>query len=437
MKTDNMKKYLVLSLLIFTSFLACSNKDDVDKVIDHKIPIDIEKPKEAEKPIQMWIDAHANLTRFAEKSGITSYLKKMKETGFNEVYLDVKPGIGYAMYDSDILPPLTKWDDITVERDWDYLAYWIEEAEKFDIKVIASLSLLGFGYTKAKEGLIFDSNKWDGKTQCEMLNNNPNNLVDIRNQPSVDFAMLNPALPEVQTFIISIVEEIATKYPRLKGICLDYCRYYGPNYGFSDASISAFEAHIGETLTSRNQIITKTGGIGPLYKHWIEFRSMSVTNLVTNLRSKVKSVNPDLEFHFWASADWASRYTVGQNWASKKYKPRVGSVYTDSYYKTGFADQLDVFVLGAYTEHVWIKDYPNSVWTIENFVTTYSNFTMGDCKVSGSFATYGYINRDDDLSDVVYLILKNTDGLMVFDITHVVNFNQWAAIKDGIDRVYK
>lgn len=75
----------------------CENK--------HEIPIDIEKPDIVMKPIQMWIDAHANLSRFSQKSSITSYLKKMKETGFNEVYVDVKPGIGYALYNSDILPP--------------------------------------------------------------------------------------------------------------------------------------------------------------------------------------------------------------------------------------------------------------------------------------------------------------------------------------------
>lgn len=434
-----MKIFLILLLILSTASLACSKKDEVNTNTENEIPIDIEKPTIVDKPIQMWIDAHANLSRFSQKSNITSYLKKMKETGFNEVYVDVKPGIGYALYDSDILPALTKWGDETIERDWDYLSYWIEEAEQLDMKVIASISVLGFGYTKSREGVIYDDDRWDGKTQMEMPDsNNPDKIIDMRDQTNVDAVMLNPAIPEVQTFVISIIEEIATKYPELKGICLDYCRWYGGNYGFGDASLSAFEAYSGHTVTDNNQIITSSGGIGPLYNHWIEFRTMTITSFITNIRSKVKSVNSDLELHLWASADWRSRYSVGQNWASKKYKPTGSSeIYTETYSKTGFADQIDVFSLGAYADHVWIAENPNSVWSVENFVTAYSDITMGDCDVYGSIASYAYGNNRADISDAVYLCLKNTDGLMVFEISHVINSNQWSAIKDGISRVYK
>lgn len=435
-----MKNYLFLLLIFSCSLFACSSDDDNNNYGDgSEIPIDIDRPSEDVKPIQMWIDAHANFSRFAEKASITSYLEKMRETGFNEVYVDVKPGIGYALYDSDILPQLTKWGTETVNRDWDYLAYWIEEAERLDMKVIASISTLGFGATKTKEGLIYDSSQWDGKTQVEMPDSsNPENLVDMRDQTDVDAAMLNPSIPEVQSFVISIIEEIATKYPKLKGICLDYCRWYGGNYGFGDTTISAFEAYSGQKVTSNNDIITDSGGIGSLYKYWIEFRSMTITNLITNIRSKIKSINPDLELHLWASAHWTSRYSVGQNWASKNYTPTGNSsIYTDTYNKTGFADQIDVFSLGAYADAVWKTEAPNSDWSVENFVTTYSNYTMGDCDVYGSFASYAYGNKATSVSDAVYLCLKNTDGLMVFEISHVINNSQWNAIKDGIDRVYK
>ncbi|WP_019541445.1 family 10 glycosylhydrolase [Proteiniphilum acetatigenes] len=431
-----MRQLLFIFLFTFSFFSSCSNNDyknSRDKKED-KIPTDIEKPAEATKPIQMWIDAHANFSRFANKENITSYMEKMKETGFNEVYVDVKPGIGYALYDSDILPQLTKWDNETVDRDWDYLAFWIEEAERLDMKVIASLSVMGFGYTKTKEGLIYDSDRWNGKTQVEMPDNNPDNLVDIRDQTNVDAAMLNPSLPEVQSFIISIIEEIVTKYPDLKGLCLDYCRWYGGNYGFSDATIDAFEAYSGLAVTNKNDIITSTGGIGPLYSQWIEFRSMTITNLITNIRSKVKLINPGMELHLWASAHWNSRYSVGQNWASKDYKPTGSGIYTETYSKTGFADQIDVFSLGAYAEYVWKSENPNSEWSVENFATTYSNYTMEDCHVYGSIGTYAYGDKASAVSDAVHLCLKNTDGIMVFEISHVINNNQWNAIKEGIKR---
>ncbi|MDR3261800.1 MAG: family 10 glycosylhydrolase [Tannerella sp.] len=433
-----MKKYLLFVWVGLSLLIACSKSNGNDnKGNEPDIPINPDDPTVTiDKPVQMWIDAHANLSRFATKSNITSYLEKMKETGFNEIYVDVKPGIGYALYDSDILPKLTKWGSETVTRDWDYLACWIEEAEKLNIKVIANISTLGFGYTVAREGLIYDSHDWDGKTQMKMADNDPNNIVDIRDQTGVDAAMLDPCFPEVQSLVISIIEEIVVKYPKLKGVCLDYCRWWDSNYGFGDATISAFETYSGEKVTNGNDIITSTGGVGPLFQKWIEFRSMTVTNLVTNIRAKVKAINPKMELHLWASADWASRFGVGQNWASKKYIPS-GYSYTSTYNKTGFADQLDVFSLGAYAEAVWIKDNPNSVWSVENFVTTYSNFVMDECKVNGSIGTPSYGVNASALSDAVYLCLKNTDGLMVFEISHVINFNQWNAIKDGISRVIK
>jgi hypothetical protein len=428
-------------LLLLLLFATCSSNgnDNPNGGANPDIPIDPGgSGGTINKPVQLWVDAHANFSRFSTKANITTYLKRMKETGFTEIYVDVKPGIGYALYDSDILPPLTQWGSETVNRDWDYLGFWIEEAERFDISVIASISTLGFGVTGTREGLIYDGNQWDGKTQMEMINSDPSNIVDMRDQSGVDAAMLNPCLPEVQAFVISIVEEIVTKYPKLKGFCLDYCRWYGGNYGFGDATIRAFEAYSGETVTNKNNIITATGGMGPQYKKWIEFRSMVITNLVTNIRARIKSIHPNMEFHLWASASWRSRYGVGQNWASKKYiPPSPNAVYTDAYNQTGFAEQLDVFSLGAYADAVWSKDAPGSEWSVENFVTTYSQYTMGDCKVYGSIGSPPYGTNRAAMSDAVYLCLKNTDGLMIFELSHVSNNNQWDAIKEGIGRVIK
>lgn len=436
-----MRKFLLIAT-VFCFLVSCSDNDNGVDVQKPDIPLDLGDDKEVViKPKQMWIDAHANFTTFATKAKITATLEKIKDTGFNEIYVDVKPGIGYALYDSDILPKLTTWGNEKVERDWDYLGYWLEEAERLEINVIASISVLGFGYTKTKEGLVYDDPKWDGKTQVALIKDSDGEMTaleDIRNIADVDGAMLDPTIPEVQSFVISIVEEVVRKYPKLKGICLDYCRWYGADYGFGSSTLSAFEAYSGEKISDKNQIITKTGGMGPLYNKWIEFRSQTITDLITNIRSKVKAIDSEKEIHLWASAQWSSRYSVGQNWASKNYKPKASDVYTDAYSKTGFADQLDVFSLGAYTEHIWKSENPGSEWSVENFVTTYSNYTQGACKVYGSIASYAYGNDVKAVSDAVYLCLKNTDGLMVFEISHVNNnYDQWAAIKDGISRVEK
>lgn len=194
------------------------------------------------------------------------------------------------------------------------------------------------------------------------------------------------------------------------------------------------DAHANFSRFAKNEIITSTGGVGPLYSRWIEFRSMTITQLITDIRTKIKSINPQMELHFWSSAHWKSRYSVGQNWASKDYTPVSSDIYTETCHKTGFADQIDVFSLGAYAENVWKSENPQSDWSVENFVTSYSNYTKGACKVYGSIGTYAYEDRSSAISDAVYLCLKNTKGLMVFDISHVINHNQWNAIREGIKR---
>jgi uncharacterized lipoprotein YddW (UPF0748 family) len=442
-----MKKYIIILLTALSYFaVSCSkNNDSNTNQQNPDIPTTV-TPSDSngsKKRIQLWIDAHANFSRFATKASITSYLEKIKETGFNEIYLDVKPGIGYALYNSDILPKLTQWGNEKVDRDWDYLGYFIDEAERLKISVLADISTLGYGDPSLQQGLVYDDPSWDGKTQMAMVNNDPNKIEDIRSLASVDAAMLDPAIPQVQSFVISIIAEIVTKYPKLKGICLDYCRYYnndnGRWYGFGDADIAAFETYSGVKVSNRNDIITNTGGVGPLFSQWTEFRSMAVTNLITNIRSKIKSINPNMELHLWASADWASRYSVGQNWASKKYVPAASSIYTNTYSKTGFADQLDVFSMGAYADAVWTSQNPGSVWSVEYFVNNYSKYIQSDCKVIGSIETYStaYATTPSAVSDAVYLCMKNTEGVMVFEISHVINNNQWAALADGISRGLK
>jgi len=432
-----MKQYLISLGIALCILTACAGNKNETKTDPRPVPVDPELPQMPPKPIRMWVDAHANMTRFADKAAITTYVEKIKETGFTGVYVDVKPGIGYALYDSDILPQLTKWGPETIERNFDYLGYWIEEADRVGLDVIASISTLGYGATRDREGLIYDSDKWNGKSQVEMPDPKTGKLIDMRDQYEVDAVMLNPTLPEVQEFVTSIVEEIVRKYPKLKGVCLDYCRWYGSNYGFGDVTLQAFENYYGKKGIKRDEILTDTGGIGPLYKHWIEFRTSTITNLVTHISTRVKALNPQLEFHFWASAHWTSRYTVGQNWASKNYKPTPGDIYTENYNKTGFADQLDVFSLGAYADAVWNTDDPTTNWTVENFVNDYPEYIMDDCSVHGSFTTYGYVQKPSLLSDAMYLSLHKTDGVMVFELSHVIRNNQWDILKEGINRVYK
>lgn len=388
------------------------------------------------KPKAMWIDVEANFARMSTKAGIDAELEKIKRYGMNMIYLDVKAANGYALYKSDILPYCDTFGPHTATRDYDdYLGYVLEKCEELDIDVVASMVALGFGYhaRNVEQGLIYDQwDKWGDMVQERSDNDDPNKVVKINEDPTQPIVLLSPCHKQVQDFVVSLAAELVSKYPKLKGISLDYLRYNnndGGWYGMGDADLNAYAEYWGEEKPLRTEIVTATGGVGPKFAKWIEYRSMNITNLLTKIRSAVKAINPDCEIHLWASADWGSRYAVGQNWASKTYKPQ-GIVYTDTYSKTGFADQLDVFITGAYSEAVWIKDNPSSVWSVENFVTTWNNYIKGDCKCYGSIAAYAL--NAEKISDATYLCLKHTDGYMNFELSHVNAGNKWIATLEGI-----
>lgn len=436
-----LNKFFIATALSALVLPACNDEEVIDPYAEAPEPpvISIVPPEPIDKPKAMWIDAHANLTTLNTKAGIDAQLEKIKTYGMNLIYLDVKPGLGYALYDSDILPHLDSWANVIAEKDFDYLGYFLEKCEEMEIDVVASCGALGFGDITNRCGFVYDNlEKWGPLCQVRMEKNNPNQLVYMHEETGKDGAFLDPAQPEVQDLVVSIYAEIVRKYPKLKGVSLDYLRYYNNtdgDYGFSDFDMNSYAAYWGETVPNRNEIITATGGPGPKFAKFIEWRSMQVTNLMQRIHDTVKAINPDIEIHLWASADWATRYTVGQNWGSQRYVPRSGFQYTSTYSKTGFAHLLDVFVLGAYTEHVWKKEYPNSVWTVENFCDTWNNFIMGDCKCYGSLAIYGL--KAEQVPDATYLCLAKTDGYMAFELSHTNNGNKWFAIQEGINRYEK
>lgn len=435
----SIKKYLIGVAATAMSLTACSddNFDPFANAPEPPVPVVTPEPPVI-KPKAMWIDCHANFERLSTKAGIDAELKKIKDYGLNTIYLDVKPGNGYALYKSDILPYCNTYLDLTVTRDYDdYLGYFLEKCDELGIDVIASVVATGFGSQNAtmQQGYIFDHwDQWNDKLQVRSINGDPDKTVSIADDRTQPIVLLSPASVEFQNLLISVVSEIVTKYPKIKGISLDYLRYNnndGGYYGMGDLDLKGYASYWSETVPQKTEIVTLSGGIGPKFAKWVEYRSAMVTNTLSRVRNAVKKINPDCEIHLWASADWGSRYSVGQNWASKNYKP-TGAQYTDTYSKTGFADLLDVFVTGAYSESVWIKDNPSSVWSVENFVKSWDKYIMGDCKCYGSIAAYA-LDETKNL-DATYLCLRNTDGFMTFELSHVNSRNLWISTQRGILR---
>ena len=64
----------------------------------------------------------------------------------------------------------------------------------------------------------------------------------------------------------------------------------------------------------------------------------------------------------------------------------------------------------------------NDPESIEYGIARAQRIIHGACKVYGTLYA---LNHEDNIADAVYVCLSQSEGLMVFDIVQVIEFNQW------------
>ncbi|MVZ65324.1 family 10 glycosylhydrolase [Sphingobacterium sp. DK4209] len=412
--------YALLAICIGLQSTACSTESK-----------SVEEPGENEvhvKPKYLWFDAEANFERFSNKDSIDYYVKKAKDVGFTDIVVDVKPIYGKALYKSSFIPELTTVGSYSRTIDWDYLQYFIDQAKKNKLRVTVSTTFFPAGHPGDQSGLVYEDKKWDGKTGIAYTSNNE--LIDIRNDKTKVAAFMNPLDPDVRKFVIDMVREIVTKYD-VQGYILDYCRFSGIETEFSETTRKAFEDYMGEKVPNfprdifyyqNNQKVE-----GRFAKKWYEFRAMVIHDYVKEIKETAKGIKPDIKIEYWAASWYNALYANGQNWASKKYDTHAENTWaTENYKNAGFAEHLDAFQIGTYLNTIYGKNDPES---IEYGLIRGKRLLKGDTKLYGSIYA---LNHKDNIEQAIDLCLKESEGLMVFDIVQVIGFNQWDAIKRGI-----
>lgn len=425
------RKILLYALCcILPATLPACSSDDSEPGQEKPLPPEPEPQPEMEK--MLWLDASANIQRFASRANIRHFLDLVRQTGFNKIIVDVKPTQGDVLYASDFMHRVESLNGEKVYIDWDYLQYFIDQAEQCGLKVTVSTTFFPMGKQTTREGEVYRDKKWDGKT-C--LQYTPDGMVDIRDDASKVAAFLNPVLPEVQEYLLRMVREIVTRYD-FDAYALDYCRYPDGQSDFSQASREAFEKYIGQSVERfPEDIFTYDRGgnmvPGKYYSQWWAFRAKVIRDFIARVRETVKSVKPDVKIEYWAASWWQAIYVNGQNWASPSFDPTQEGSWSwvsPEYAEGGFADQIDTFLLGAYLNVIYGPGNPSS---IEYAIDRAYRLIGDDCRIYG---TISCADRNFDIAEAVYACMMRTKGLMVFDIVHVINNKMWDKIKEGIDR---
>jgi uncharacterized lipoprotein YddW (UPF0748 family) len=245
-----------------------------------------------------WVTVFSKERVLYSQDAVIKLVNLCKSAGINEIYLQVYQS-GRAYYDTKIADR-TKYEDILQVAGQDPLDLLLREAGKNNIKVFAWVNILSLGQNARADIVnafgedIFTADQYLRPSGRSKSNESDKYLL------REDQIFLEPGDQRVAKYLISIVEEIAGRYPLLSGIHLDYLRYpmtvpfmpgarfmnYGLSYGYGKANMERFREWTGlEPLKGLKS--------DKDYAKWDDWRRKQLTSLARRIakRLKEKSAN--------------------------------------------------------------------------------------------------------------------------------------------------
>lgn len=414
------------------------------------------KSESIQKPVYMWFDCQANFERLSYPDSIQYYLKKVKSMGVSDVVVDVKSIMGETLYKSQFAPYMGEWKGVERPLDYDMLGIFIEKGEELGLGVHASLNVFSGGHIFHKRGIIYDEHpEWQSQNYWI------DSIIPISEMTWNYNGMLNPALPEVQEYQLNILKEFTQKYPKLKGVVLDRVRYDGITSDFSEFSKQTFQEYAGLTVENfpTDIIYWETDADdkpqwkpGKHFNKWIEWRASVIYNFIKEARTQMKAINPDLLFGDYTGAWYPVYYELGVNWASNKYDPSKEYDWATPGYKDfGYAEMLDVYMSGLYFTEVSMAEVEQmneeamknrteaamgkgrEYWySVEGSAKLAKSIVMDAVPLTGSILVDQYDGHPEKFKRAVSMAFKSTDGLMLFDIVHIIERGWWPELEEAL-----
>ncbi|WP_265262904.1 family 10 glycosylhydrolase [Spirulina subsalsa] len=232
----------------------------------------------------MWLD-RGSIVRAGSEAGLARIFDRLANAGINTVFFETL-NASYPIYPSSVAPeqnPLT--------QGWDPLASAVKLAHERGMELHAWVWI--FAAANQRHNILL---RQPPEYLGPVLTRNPQWASLDRQgnvfKPNTRKAFFDPANPEVRAYLLSIVDEIATKYD-VDGIHLDYIRYpfqdprVNQTHGYGIAGRTRFRQLTGvdpATLTPSH----------PLWNQWTQFRIQQVDQFVAETSELLKRKHPDL-----------------------------------------------------------------------------------------------------------------------------------------------
>ena len=406
--------------------------------------------QESKKPRMVWIEVGANFNAYANSSdSIATDCQRLANMGFTHVVVEVRPTSGDVLFKSRVAPELKatpRWspDGYVLQprtADFDYLQAFLDAGHAAGLKVFAGVNMMVGGWKGPgiEHGMVYDRpelQSWcavDYRTDGKLLNH----ALDTS---TLGGRFLDPANPDVQHFLLTMLGDLAS-YQDLDGIVMDRCRYddYALDAGYTEVAKTAFAAYIGHE-PERWPVFSEPGHIfldrepDELETAWLTFRCRTIRDFVARCVKTVHGVRADLPLGVYVGAWFSEYYRSGVNWSSPSYnlakEEPTYSWATPEYQATGFADLVDFMLLGTYCPAANI--HGDTEKTMEGYARLGRKRLGGDVPFAagpdlGNEKGFEHGGQAAILPEIAETILKEADGLFVFDLCYIRAFDYWDA----------
>ncbi|WP_333464429.1 family 10 glycosylhydrolase, partial [Microcoleus sp. herbarium7] len=233
----------------------------------------------------IWLD-RGTIVRAKSEQDLAKVFDQLAAAGFNTVFFETV-NASYPIYPSRVAPqqnPLVKgWDPLEAAvklahaRGMELHAWvWIFAAanRRHNAILNQSADYPGPVLTAHPDWAMFDGR---------------GRLFDVNNKK----AFFDPANPEVRNYLMSLLDEIATRY-KVDGIQLDYIRYpfqdpsVNQTYGYGRAGRQQFQAQTG--VDPINVRVSDR----VLWQKWTDFRIQQIDSFVATVSQRLRAQRPNL-----------------------------------------------------------------------------------------------------------------------------------------------
>ena len=363
---------LVVSILLVTIFH--SRKTAV-----------VEEEPAVQKPPQtraVWVTRW----EFNSPETVRKIIANVKSIGLDTIYLQVR-GEATTFYRSDIDPWAIELnngelDKIGNDPGWDPLAIAIQTAHENGLKVEAYVNIMPVWQRRTpppeNSGHVFVKHpEW-------LMVNKKGKRMD----PAVDhfYACINPILPEVRNYLVSVLTELVTKYPDLDGLHYDYIRYP------SDAGDFSYDAVSLADFANRNHDLTPSRSI----KRWRRWRCINIERLLGEFRAAIRNANPNVNISAATFAGyWTAVNAMGQQWFEWPDKDLVDDVVPMLYDNN--MERFEIRMKSFFSDkncpkrgRVVVGIWPNKAWKNYDVNMLKAQLALIDEYPSGGYSIFSY-----------------------------------------------